>query len=210
MKKLVALFFVLLFPILGSAANYQEGKQYTVVNEQASAKPEIREYFSFYCPHCFRFEPFFSKIKKQLPADLPFHRNHVDFLGGHDPKIQTLLSKALVVAQQLDMEEKFVAAVFNYIHVQRADFSSVKDIRNVFVLQGGDGEKFDKLINSFAVNSLAGKMKKNQDYFAKKGALTGVPTVIVNNKYRVNPQALDKNDPETDYKNLIIYLSKLK
>lgn len=206
MKKYLSLVLLLLMPLFASAANYQDGKQYTTVNDGASMVPEVREYFSFYCPHCFKFEPFFDNIKKQLPADANFTRNHVDFLRAASPQIQQMLSKSLAVAQQLPNRDKLVAAVFNYIHVQRATFGSEKDVRNVFVLNGVDGAKFDKLMKSFMVNAKAKKMKKNQDYFAKKGALTGVPTLIVNGKYRVNLQALDKKDTANDLKKLLVYL----
>jgi protein dithiol oxidoreductase (disulfide-forming) len=209
MKKFASLVLILLMPLFASAADYQEGKQYTVVSDGVTMVPEVREYFSFYCPHCFNFEPFFAKIKKDLPAGANFIRNHVDFLRAASPETQQMLSKALAVAQQLPNKEKLVAAIFNYIHVQRAKFGSEKDVRNVFVLNGVDGAKFDKLMKSFMVNAKAKKMKKNQDYFANKKALTGVPTIIVNGKYRVNAQALDKNDTEKDYKNLINYLLAL-
>ncbi len=210
MKKLAGLLIILLMPLMSMAANYQEGKQYTVVGNKISAKPEVREFFSFYCPHCFRFEPFFATIKKDLPEGVTFVRNHVDFLRMASPEIQAMLTKALVVAQQLPQKEKLVGAIFNYIHVQRATFGSEKDVRNLFILNGVDGEKFDKLMKSFSVNSIAKQMKKKQDYYAQIGALTGVPTVIVNGKYRINPQALDKNNVEQDYKNLIQFLVNLK
>lgn len=199
----------LVVPFLTFATDYQEGKQYTVVSNKTSATPEVREYFSFYCPHCFRFEPFFAKIKKDLPAGAKFERNHVDFLRMASPEIQDMLSKALAVAQQLPIKEKLVAAIFNYIHVQRATFSNEKDVRNIFVLNGVDGDKFDKLMKSFMVNGKAKQMKKNQDYFANKGALTGVPTIIVNGKYRVNAKELDRNNTEQDYKDIIKYLLAL-
>jgi len=209
MKKFASLVLILLLPVFASAAKYQEGKQYTTVSDGVTMVPEVREYFSFYCPHCFRFEPFFAKVKKDLPKGINFTRNHVDFLRAASPEIQGMLSKALAVAQQLPNKEKLVGAIFNYIHVQHATFSSEKDIRNVFVLNGVDGAKFDKLMKSFMVNAKAKKMKKNQDYFAKKGALTGVPTVIINGKYRINTQELDKQNTEQDFKNIINYLLAL-
>jgi len=209
MRKFASLVLILLLPIFASAAKYQEGKQYTTVNEGVTMVPEVREYFSFYCPHCFRFEPFFAKVRKDLPKNTNFIRNHVDFLRATTPEIQGMLSKALAVAEQLPNKDKLISAIFNYIHVQRASFSSEKDIRNVFVLNGVDGGKFDKLMKSFMVNAKAKKMKKNQDFFAKKGALTGVPTIIVNGKYRINMQALNKKDTEQDFKNIINYLLAL-
>ena len=47
-----------------------------------------------------------------------------------------MLSKALVVAEQLPQKDKLIAAIFNYIHVQRASFSSEKDeIVRIFDLE---------------------------------------------------------------------------
>ncbi|MBA6234401.1 MULTISPECIES: thiol:disulfide interchange protein DsbA/DsbL [unclassified Colwellia] len=209
MKKLLSLFVMLLLPLMASAANYQEGTHYTVVSEQVTKKPEVREFFSFYCPHCFRFEPFMAGVKKQLPTGVNFEFNHVDFLRGASPVMQQMLSKALVVAEELGMERKLMGALFNYIHVQRAVFTSEKDIRNVFVLNGADGEKFDKLMKSFGVNSKVKQMKKKQDYYAKSGGLTGVPTVIVNGRYKIDNASLDKKNLEADYNNLVKYLLTL-
>ena len=210
MKKLISIFILMFIPFVASCAEYEEGKQYTKVSEKASSKPEVREYFSFYCPHCLKFEPFFAKIKKQLPEGVPFERNHVDFLRAASPKIQAMLSKAVVTAQQMGLEEKVVAAIFNYIQVQRSVITSEQDLRKIFVMQGADGEKFDKIFKSFSVNSKAKQMKKNQDYFANKGALTGVPTIIINGKYRINNQELDRNNFEEDYQKLTKYLLALK
>ena len=215
MKKMQKLFIVLLmslftFSITACAEKYTEGKQYTTVNETISTKTEVREYFSFYCPHCLRFEPFMEKVKKGLPEGVKFERNHVDFLRAASPNVQAMLTKSVVVAEQLGMDEKLVAAIFNHIQIQRAVITSENDIRNIFVLNGADGNKFDKLIKSFSVNSKAKSMKKNQDLMVKNGALKGVPTVIVNGKYRINPQELDKNNFELDYQNLVQYLLTLK
>lgn len=192
------------------AAKYTEGKQYTKVSETLSSKAEVREYFSFYCPHCFRFEPFMESVKKNLPEGVSFERNHVDFLRAASPKIQAMLTKSVVVAEQLGMDKELIGAVFKYIHVQRAVITSEKDVRNIFVLNGADGEKFDKLMKSFSVNSKAKSMKKHQNTMSQKRALTGVPAVIINGKYRINTQELDKNDFEKDYQNLVAYLLTLK
>jgi thiol:disulfide interchange protein DsbA len=151
-----------------------------------------------------------EEVKKSLPDGVALELNHVDFLRMASPKVQQMLSKALVVAQQLDMEKKLTGALFNYIQVQRAIITTEKDIRNIFVLNGADGDKFDKLMTSFSVNSKAKLMKKNQNTLAKSGGLTGVPTVMVNGQYRINPQALDKKDFVGDYNQLIAYLLTLK
>jgi thiol:disulfide interchange protein DsbA len=192
-----------------SAAKYTEGEQYTKVSEKATSKPEVREYFSFYCPHCLKFEPLMEDVHQKLPQGVKFERNHVDFLRAASPTIQQLLSKAVVVADQMGMEKKLMGAVFNYIQVQRAVITSEKDIRNIFVLNGANGEEFDKLMASFSVISKANLMKKNQTKFSEKRALTGVPTLFVNGKYRINFQKLDKNNFEQDLHDLVAYLLTL-
>jgi thiol:disulfide interchange protein DsbA len=209
MKKIISILFMVMLPLMVSASDYQENKQYTKVSDKASKKPEVREFFSYYCPHCLRFEPFFEKVKKTLPVGVTFERNHVDFLQFTTKEIQFMLTKALVVAQQLGREDELSSSIFDYLQVQRGTVSSEKDIRNIFVIQGVDGDKFDKLMSSFTVVSKAKSMRKTQDYFSNKRALTGVPAVIVNGKYRINNQALDKKNFEEDYSKLIKHLLTL-
>lgn len=206
MKKLASFIVLLMLPLMACAESYEAGKHYTQVSETASKKPEVREYFSFYCPHCYGFEPYAAEIKKSLPEGVVFELNHVDFLRAASPKVQGILTKSTVVAKQLGMEKKLVEALFKYIQVQRATVTSEKDIRNIFVANGVNGVEFDKLMKSFSVNSKAKSIKKNQDNFTKSGALTGVPAIFVNGKYRINPQALDKNNFMEDYKKLVAYL----
>ncbi|HCM48245.1 MAG TPA: disulfide bond formation protein DsbA [Colwellia sp.] len=212
MNKILKSF--LLMPLLALSVNaaatqYTEGEQYTKVNETVTKKKEVREYFSVYCGHCFKFEPIMHGLKKSLPKDATFERNHVDFLRGASPKIQQMITKSIVVAEQLENSDKLVGAVFNYIHVQKAVITSEKDLRNIFVLNGADGDKFDKLMKSFSVNSKAKSLKKYQKNMTAKRVLTGVPTIIVNGKYKVDATKLDKNNFEQDYQNLVKYLLEL-
>jgi len=205
---------LLLMPLLAlslnaTAAQYTEGEQYTKVNETVTKKKEVREYFSVYCGHCFKFEPIMHSLKKSLPEGASFERNHVDFLRAASPKIQQMITKATVVAEQLGDSDKLIGAVFNYIHVQHAVITTEKDLRNIFVLNGADGDKFDKLMKSFNVNSQAKSMKKHQENMTAKRALTGVPTIIVNGKYKIDPAKLDRNNFEKDYQNLVKYLLEL-
>ena len=55
-KALLMAAALLLAPMAAMAADYKEGVHYTVINDgPETAKPEITEFFSFYCPHCFNF-----------------------------------------------------------------------------------------------------------------------------------------------------------
>jgi protein dithiol oxidoreductase (disulfide-forming) len=168
------------------AANYEEGVHYEVVSERATRKPEVKEFFSFYCPACNNMEAIVNEVKPKLDKNVKFKKSHVDFVGVRDSEHQQMISQALATAEVLPQKDKIIAAIFSHIHTKRANFNELADVKDVFVAQGVDGDKFDKLFNSFSVRTLSSKMKRDQDYFKDKGALRGVPTFIVNGKYKLN------------------------
>ncbi len=42
------------------------------MNEKAPSKPALKEFFSFWCPACYSFEPLVKKIKEGLGEDVKF------------------------------------------------------------------------------------------------------------------------------------------
>ena len=187
MKKLLGLFTALMFSVGAMAADLQEGVHYEVIdkNSKGTTKPEIKEFFSYYCPHCMSFEPLAKRLKENAKKEgYKFVKSHVDFLRAAGPDIQMMLTKAMITAEQLKVPQ-VSDAIFNYIHKQRAAFTKEKDIKNLFLLNGVDSAKFDKVFNSFAVTAAAKKMKKDQNKWSQKRVLTGVPTFIVNDKYKL-------------------------
>jgi len=191
------------------ASKFKEGKHYTVISAQATSKPELREYFSYYCPICRAYEPYLNDFKKVLPDGAKFAKTHVDFMGQTTPEIQFMLSKALIIAEKTGVAKKFSPAVFKYLQTDRATIGSEKDIRNLFVLSGGDGAKFDNGMKSFSIVSQAKRNKKTQDKLSKARQLTSVPTMVVNGKYMINVKALDSKTFFADYTALVAYLFTL-
>jgi protein dithiol oxidoreductase (disulfide-forming) len=210
MNKLLSLLVVATLSFFSHASDYQEGKHYVKIQELPVDSPEVREYFSFYCGHCYNFEFMAKSIKKNLPENVKFVKNHVDFLGGASKKMQQTLTRALITSQKMGIAESQIAAIFKYIHVHRAVFTSVKDVRNVFVFNGADGEKFDQLMKSDEVIKAAEEMKSNQDILANSGDLKSVPSIVVNGKYMIHTHDLDKSNIEQDFNNLVKYLLTLK
>jgi len=202
-KKLIGLCFVVLtFSGAALATEFTEGDYYIEIKGQFTKHKEVREHFSFYCPHCFNQEPTMHDIKASLPADATFVKNHVDGMPGQKPEIEKALTKALITADMLKVKSKIVAAIFNYIHVNKAKFDSVKDIKNLFLLNGVDGDRFDKTFGSFAVNVQAKKMFQKTANIRKQGIGT-VPTLIINGKYKPVMSKLKSMD---EYKALIGFL----
>lgn len=188
------------------AADFSEGDHYLEINGQITEKKEVTEFFSFYCPACFKQEAFMNDLKASLPADAVFKKNHVDGMPGRNSDVENLLTKALITSEYLKVEKQIVPAIFNYIHSDKADFNNEKDIKNLFVVNDVDAEKFDKVFSSFAVNTKAKVMQKKTKEIRSQG-FTGVPTLIVNGKYK----PLTKNlKTIQEYKELVLYLLNKK
>ena len=193
MIKLVkAGLLALLLPLAANAAptTYEEGVHYDVVSERASKKPEVKEFFSFYCPACNNYEALLVEVKPKLDTSIEFKKSHVDFVGVRDPENQQMISQALATAEVLPQKDAIIAAMFNHVHVKRAKFNELADVKE-----------------SFSVRTMSSKMKRDQDYYKDKGALRGVPTFIVNGKYKLNlGRESGITEPE-DISKLINYLA---
>lgn len=204
-KLITTSLFTLLVSTTAWAKDYKVGEDYFELNNKVSKTQQITEYFSFYCPACFRQEPFMKTLKATLPTANAFSKNHVTNMPGRDEATETLLSQALITAKLLDVEQPVVDAIFQQIHVSRSNMASIADIKALFTKQGIDSKQFDKTFNSFKVKVEAKRMAANTQKLRDKG-YGSVPTLVVNNNYVPNIRSIKTLD---EYKALIRYLLTL-
>ena len=192
-KALLMAAALLLAPMAVFAADYQEGVHYTVINDgPATAKPEITEFFSFYCPHCYNFaKTVVPKIIADKPDGVAFNQAHVDFIG---KEMGVEMSRAFAVAHQLNVDDKIDNALFSAIHDKKQNFTNRDDIRALFIANGVDGKTFDAAAESFMVKAQMAKMKRDTE----NAKLTGVPALVVNGKYRVETGSIKSYDELLD------------
>jgi len=186
---------------------YEAGKHYTVISQDTTDKPEVREFFSFFCGHCASFETFVKMVKPSLKEGV-FQRNHVNFLGGIPQSAQDNLTQAIALALKIDdkaQQDAVVDAIFHRIHKEkkRTEVFDRIGVREVFKEQGVAPEWFDANIDGFQVKMDAKKMLDTQNKMTTINAIQGVPTVIVNGKYRIENSEVSRNDPVADYISLI-------
>lgn len=198
MKKLFALAATLLLSLSAHAAQFSEGEHYKVLDLEASKKPVVNEFFSFYCPHCNSFEPIIEQLKTKLPTGVKLNKNHVSFMGGPMGKS---MSKAYATMIALKVEDKMVPILFNRIHTMRKAPKDDAELRQIFLDEGIDAAKYDAAFNGFAVDS----MVRRSDKAFKDSGLSGVPAVIVNNRYLVEAQSIKSID---EYFELVNFLVK--
>ena len=198
MKKLFAFFSLIMLSLSAHAAKFNEGEHYKVLDLEASKKPVVTEFFSFYCPHCNSFEPIIQQLKQQLPKDAKLQKNHVSFMGGN---MGLPMSKAYATMIALKVEDKMVPVMFNRIHNMNKPPRDEAELRQIFLDEGVDAKKFDAAYNGFAVDS----MVRRFDKAFKDSGLSGVPAVVVNNRYLVEAQGINSLD---EYFELVNFLLK--
>ena len=186
-----------------SAADYSDGKQYNTLEKPVAGAPQVMEFFSFYCPHCYQFEEVLhvsDSVKKKLPAGTKMTKYHVEFLGplGID------LTQAWAVAMAMGIEDKITAPMFEAVQKTQT-VQTPADIRKVFIDAGVKPEEYDAAWNSFVVKSLVAQQEKA----AADVGLQGVPAMYVNGKYQLNPQGMDTSNMDVfvqQYADTVNYL----
>ncbi|MFQ2104096.1 thiol:disulfide interchange protein DsbA/DsbL [Aeromonas rivipollensis] len=188
MKKV--LFFLaamLMIPMVHAAPEFKEGVNYDVVTQTGSAQPEVLEFFSYFCPHCAKFEPIAADLKKSLPEGVPMKKNPVAFLGREmGPEMQ----RAYAVANLLNVEGKLAPVIFDKIHTQRQVPQSRADVKQIFVDNGVPAEEFDGAVDSFAVSGMVSQFDRNTESYN----IRGVPAFLVNGKYLVKIESITSQE----------------
>lgn len=165
---------------------YFEGVQYQLVTPpQPTANPdkiEVLELFWYGCPHCYHFEPHVQKWLKTKPADVDFVRMPASF-----KPLWELHAKAYYTAEILGVLDKVHDAFFHARQEAKRQLATEDELADFFAAHGVDKATFHKTFNSFPVMLRVGQSKQ----VIPRYGVSGVPSVIVNGKYRVGAGMVD-------------------
>ena len=190
-----------------SAAQFSEGDQYVKLDKSITNEPQVLEFFSFYCPHCYEFEEVYhvsDAVRKGLPEGVKMTKYHVEFLG----PLGKQLTQAWAVAMALGVEDKITQPMFEAVQKTQS-VQSPEDIRNVFIKAGVSAADYDGALNSFVVKSLVVQQEKA----AEDLQLRGVPAIFVNGKYMVKNDGLDTSSMDSSvqqFSHVVNFLLKQK
>lgn len=203
MKRLFSALISTLLLIASSLSfandSFKQDEHYQVLNTPPSPKAQVVEYFSYYCPFCYNFEPIVAELKKALPKDTPLNKAPVAFLGGN---MAATIQRAHATAELLKVEDAFAAALFNQIHQQRKAPQSRGDITKLFASIGVEQAQLDAQFDSMVVNS----MITQYDAEVSAAGIRSVPSFVVNNKYLVKISAVSSQE---QFNALVNYLLSL-
>jgi len=196
MSKLQRVFVVgvlLGWSILSAAAwaSTDEGIEYVAIKppvpSNTANKIEVLEAFSYACPHCFEFEPQLVIWKKQLPANVVLVRFPVIFPKWVESEFVT---RAFYTAEALEVSEKIHMPLFEALHKQKRNLYTDQKMAAFFAEHGVSNKDFLDTFRSFSVDS---KVRRAQE-LTTRYQVEGVPTMIVNGKYRTSANFAGSNE----------------
>ena len=179
--KYLAWVLLLLFFSCAQAEEYVPGRHYEILDNPTitrnPSKVEVVEVFWFGCNHCYSLESYIQPWKKNLPNDVDFWKSHITWNAQAETHARLFYS-----AKALGIEEKAIPAAFTAIWREGRNLLGNSEVEYFFKGFGVEKERYLSVSNSFGVNN-AVKQANNR---MRQWAVTGVPTIIVNGKYKVS------------------------
>lgn len=187
------------------ASRWTEGTHYTVVASEASEKTEVVEYFSYWCPHCYQFERVANLIKSNLVEGVGFRKVHVNFMGFASQETQEAATKAMLIGRALNQEQNVNTAIFTHIHDRQLSIENLADLKSLLMSQGISESDFEATLQTQDFSQAFAKNNRDIEQF--RASLTGVPSIIINGKYKTQ---FTNDMTLSDVPDLINWLSQQK
>lgn len=191
----------------GAFANFKEGVHYEELDIPETDRPEIVEYFSYYCPACRGMEAYLPVIKGALPESVAFKKVHADIMRNASTDVQYWFAVGYEFASAKKWEQPYSDTIFRMIHDQRQVFLGKASVVDIFKGFGLSDEDIEDGLNSFAIKSRANRHKLKTTNLREAGGLKGVPTFVINGKYVVDNRKLDPTNFAEELAELVVYLS---
>lgn len=194
--------FLILFVFVistASASGFRAGKDYEELNFPqpvgTGKKIEVREFFWYGCPHCYALEPVLNHWIKNRPS-------HVRFI--HSPSVANpsweFLARVYFSLQALGKAGKMHKPIFRAIHNDKVKLNTVESVIKLLAKHGIKRNDFLRVYNSFGVRlKLKRAAQSGMNY-----EIHGVPTIIVDGKYRTSPQKAGGEERMIEVMNFLI------
>ncbi len=199
-KKLLstaALTVMTVFAAANAQALYQEIKP-NVDPIYDPNKIEVVEIFSYACPACNTFEPYFAAWKESQKdvADV-----EVISLAAPGQAIWSLYAKAFYTLEAMNALGAGHQAFFDAIHKDRQRFINKDQIADFMAKQGIDRDKFLKAWDGFAATSA---YNRAENLIANQYRVPFTPAIVVDGRYLLSADSASKlPGPGNPYEKLI-------
>ncbi len=185
------------------AAEFEEGVHYHVLFEPQPVatgnRIEVLDIFWYKCPHCYAMEPLVRKwLVEEKPANVEYRR-----LPGVFRKATEFDARVYYALEQLGLADDLHGPIFEAIHFGKNRFKSIADVARVLEPNGVDVASFEAAFESETVKDkvrMAEEMYKNYE-------ANGVPTVIVDGRFRASANSAGGYQELIDIVNFLVRLA---
>ena len=180
MKNLFsALSIFLAFTLPSTAQEFQEDVNFFPLLVEQPVRTgdqiEVLEIFWYGCPHCYALEPYLKKWLKNKPEFVEFVQ-----LPAVLNRSWAFDARAFYTFVALGLMDELHEAYFDAIHQDRRRMKNVEQVASWAQEQGIDPQLILDTFNSFGVDS----MLANATQMSGRYEADGVPTIIIDGKYR--------------------------
>lgn len=206
MLKSILMFFFLLAPSLAplNAQEFIEDVHYVRLDKihavQTGEKIEVVELFWYHCPHCYRIEPYLNRWLKNPPEYVEYIR-----IPAVLTKSWELDARVFYVFEALGVLDELHGAYFDAIHKEQKPFVTEEEVATWVTNYGIDRQNFlDMYFNNFYVNTKMETARK----LTREYRTDGVPTIVVDGKYRTKVSLAGGHDELIDLINHLAGIAK--
>jgi thiol:disulfide interchange protein DsbA len=141
------------------------------------SKIVVTQFFSYQCPHCYKFEKPFAAWTSGLAADVKVERVAVSIGRANWLPAATAFYALTAMQKSPAIDDAF----FGAIHRDRKPLADESSIADWVATQGVDRVKFLEAYRSFGV----GVKVKRADSLSREVRLPSVPTLVIDGRYLI-------------------------
>lgn len=164
------------------AADPQAGVQYKVLASpqptDTGRKVEVIEFFAYYCPHCYAFEPVLADWVKRQGDAIAFKRVHV-------PRDASVLpqQRLFYTLDAMGLLDRYHTRVFQAMHEQHLRLSSDEQVFDWAAQNGIDRARFTDVYRSFGIDARLRRASAMMDAYG----VDRWPLVVIDGRWVTSP-----------------------
>jgi len=194
-RPLRRLFCIALLGLAAGASSFaaepQPGSQYTALPSpqptDSGKKVEVIEFFAYYCPHCYAFEPQLANWVRQQGDNIVFKRVHVSAGARVLPQ-----QRLFFTLEAMGLLEQYHQKVFDAMHVQHLRLASDEEVFDWVAKNGIDRAKFLETWRSFGMPAKLRRADAMMDSYA----VDRWPMIVVDGRWVTSPSQALAEAPE--------------
>jgi thiol:disulfide interchange protein DsbA len=164
------------------AAEPKDGAEYltlpTAQPTDTGRKVEVIEFFAYYCPHCYAFEPRLAAWVRQQGNNIVFRRVHVSRDASVAPQ-----QRLFFTLETMGLLEQYHDKVFAAMHVDRLRLNSDEQVFDWITKNGIDRGRFIDTYRSFGIQQRLRRADAMMDAYR----IDRWPMLAIGGRYLTSP-----------------------